>query len=64
MQRVLHVAQSRRADIVVANAIGLTSVWVNRPGHIFGRSGGGAEGAVPDYEVDSLGAVVALLQSG
>ena len=63
MDRVLHVAQSRRADIVVANAIGLTSVWVNRPGHIFGRVGRGAEEARPDYEVDSLAAVVRLLGS-
>ena len=64
MARVLHVAQSRRADIVVANAIGLTSVWVNRPGHVFGRTGRGADDAQPDYEVDSLAAVVALLDSG
>ena len=61
-QRVLHVAQSRRADIVVANAIGLKSVWVNRPGHIFGRTGQGAEGATPDLEVDSLAALAALLK--
>lgn len=63
MARVLHVAQSRRADIVVANEIGLTSVWVNRPGHIFGRTGHGAEGAMPNYEVDRLAAVVELLSS-
>ncbi|MEM7748985.1 MAG: HAD-IA family hydrolase [Pseudomonadota bacterium] len=63
MNRVLHVAQSRRADIVVANAIGLTSVWVNRPGHAFGRVGRGAETAQPDYEIDSLATLVTLLQS-
>ncbi|MCG8547697.1 MAG: HAD hydrolase-like protein [Alphaproteobacteria bacterium] len=63
MARVLHVAQSRRADIVVANAIGLTSVWVNRPGHIFGRVGRGAEAAKPDYEIDSLAGVVTQLGS-
>ena len=62
MTRVLHVAQSRRADIVVANAIGLTSVWVNRPGHMFGRVGRGAEEAKPDYEVDSLAGVVKQLE--
>jgi 2-haloacid dehalogenase len=61
MDRVLHVAQSRRADIVVANAIGLKCVWVNRPGHIFGRVGRGAEASRPDYEVDSLAAVVTML---
>ncbi len=60
--RVLHVAQSKRADIVVANEIGLKCVWVNRPGHIFGRRGQGAESAVPDFEVDSLAAVVTMLK--
>ena len=63
MHRVLHVAQSRRADIVVANAIGLSCVWVNRPGHIFGRGGRGAVSARPDFEVDSLAAVVDLLRA-
>ena len=62
MDRVLHVAQSRRADIVVANAIGLKSVWVNRPGHVFGRSGRGAEVAKPDFEADSLASVVRMLR--
>lgn len=52
--RVLHVAQSRRADIVPANRLGLRSVWVNRPGHSFGRHGDGAETARPDWEVASL----------
>jgi 2-haloalkanoic acid dehalogenase type II len=61
MNRVLHVAQSRRADIVVANAIGLACVWVNRPGHVFGKVGRGAEGAKPDYEADSLATVVQML---
>ncbi len=64
MERVLHVAQSRRADIVVANAIGLKSVWVNRPAHIFGRAGGGAETCKPHREVDSLAAVAAMLRGG
>jgi 2-haloalkanoic acid dehalogenase type II len=63
MDRVLHVAQSRRADIVVANAIGLKSVWVNRPGHVFGRIGRGAEDAKPDFEADSLATVVQMLNS-
>lgn len=64
MDRVLHVAQSRRADIAVANAIGLRCVWVNRPGHIFGRVGKGAEASSPDCEVDSLAGVVAMLKGG
>lgn len=62
-ERVLHVAQSRRADIVVANAIGLKCVWVNRPGHIFGRTGQGAETATPDVEVDSLATLVTMLKA-
>ena len=57
--RVLHVAQSRRADIVPANALGLTCVWINRPGHVFGRSG--AETAHPDYEAPSLAALAGHL---
>ena len=63
MERVLHVAQSRRADIVVANAIGLKTVWVNRPGHVFGRVGRGAEKAKPDFEAASLAEFVQLLKA-
>lgn len=63
MDRVLHVAQSRRADIVPANALGLTCVWINRPGHIFGRKGAGAESAKPDFESDSLAGLVALFDA-
>lgn len=62
MERVLHVAQSRRADIVVANAIGLASVWINRTGHLFGRTGGGAEAARPDWELGSLAGFVSALK--
>lgn len=64
MHRVLHVAQSKRADIVVANDIGLDCVWVNRPGHIFGLTGQGAEHAKPDIEVDSLATVVRMFEGG
>ena len=56
--KVLHVAQSRRADIVPANELGLTCVWVNRQGHQFGRTGDGAEMAHPDFEVPSLAALL------
>jgi len=62
MHRVLHVAQSRRADIVVANQIGLACVWVNRNGHTFGRAGQGAETARPDYEVGDLASLVGALK--
>ena len=60
-ERVLHVAQSRRADIVPANALGLCCVWVNRTGRVFGRTGQGAETATPDAEIDSLAGLVSLL---
>jgi len=52
--RVLHVAQSKRADIVPAIQLGLTCVWVERPRHVFGRVGGGAESALASYTVSSL----------
>lgn len=52
--RVLHVAQSKRADIVPAIELGLTCVWVERPGHVFGRKGDGAENIEATYHVSSL----------
>ena len=55
---VLHIAQSRRADVVPANELGLTCVWVNRRGHIFGRQGEGAEHSHPDFEVSSLASLL------
>lgn len=59
--RVLHVAQSLRADIVPANRLGLKCVWVHRPGGRLGLTGAGTEGAKPDLVVDSLLALVAHL---
>jgi 2-haloacid dehalogenase len=58
--RVLHVAQSKRADIVPATELGLTCIWVDRPGHIFGRQGGGAEKARATYRVSSLEELLGL----
>ncbi len=57
--RVLHVAQSLRADIVPARRLGLTTVWVDRPGSRLGRTG--AEGARPDFRVTDLAALAAAL---
>ena len=59
-ERVLHVAQSRYADIVPANQLGLKCIWVDRPGHVFGRRSGGAEGAKPTLTVPDLKAILAL----
>lgn len=53
-ERVLHVAQSKRADIVPATELGLTCVWVERPGHVFGRKGCGAESVRATYRLSSL----------
>jgi 2-haloacid dehalogenase len=53
-ERVLHVAQSRFHDIAPAQALGFTTVWVNRRS---GRTGAGATpeaGALPDLEVPDL----------
>lgn len=58
--RVLHVAQSRRADIVPANLLGIRCVWVNRKDHVFGREGDGAEAAKPDLEVPDLASILEL----
>lgn len=59
-ERVLHVAQSKRADIVPATELGLTCVWVERPGHVFGRRGAGAERAQATYCVSSLAQLLAF----
>ncbi len=53
-ERVLHIAQSKRADIVPATELGLTCVWVERAGHVFGRTGSGAETTKPNFRVTSL----------
>ncbi len=53
-EQILHVAQSLFHDIAPANAIGLTTVWVNRR---HGRSGFGAtppREATPDLEAPDL----------
>lgn len=62
--RVLHVAQSLRADIVPARALGLTTVWICRPGHAFGRRGRGAERARPDFTAPGLDALADVLCRG
>jgi 2-haloacid dehalogenase len=59
--RILHVAQSLRADIAPANKLGLTCVWVNRPGRLLGLSGEGVAGAKPNLTVSSLAELVASI---
>ena len=45
--RVLHVAQSLRADVRPANLLGQDVVWINREGRGLGHAGFGAELAEP-----------------
>lgn len=59
--RILHVAQSLRADIAPANKLGLTCVWVHRPGRLLGLSGEGVAGATPNLTVSSLAELVAAI---
>lgn len=57
--RILHVGQSRYHDVVPAQSLGLSTVWVNRPS---ARSGVGAvklADAHPDLEVSSLAELAA-----
>jgi 2-haloacid dehalogenase len=60
-ERILHVGQSLRADVVPANRLGLASVWVHRPGRVMGLSG--APDAKPDLTVSSLAELVELIGS-
>lgn len=46
-KRVLHVAQSLRADVRPANLLGQDVVWINREGRDLGHTGFGAELAEP-----------------
>ena len=55
--RILHIAQSLRADIVPANRLGLKTVWINRPGRGLGLTGHGAEMARPDWTFATMGAL-------
>ena len=56
--RVLHVAQSLRADVRPANLLGQDVVWINRTGRGLGHTGFGAELAVPMAKFNSMEAFV------
>lgn len=60
-QRVLHVAQSLRADVRPANLLGQDVVWINREGRGLGHSGFGAELAVPMETFQTMEAFVSEL---
>lgn len=53
-KRVLHVAQSLRADVRPVNLLGLDIVWINRTGRGLGHTGFGAELAVPMAEFPTM----------
>lgn len=63
--RVLHVGQSIYHDVVPAQALGLATVWVNRPSARPGVGAVKAADAKPDLEVSSLAALAqaALLEN-
>jgi 2-haloacid dehalogenase len=52
--RVLHVGQSLYHDVIPAQALGLATVWVNRPSARPGVGAVKAADAKPDLEVSSL----------
>jgi 2-haloacid dehalogenase len=57
--RILHVGQSLYHDVIPAQSLGLSTVWVNRPS---ARAGVGAVKAAqghPDLQVSSLGELAA-----
>lgn len=56
--RVLHVAQSRRADVRPCNLLGQAVVHIDRPGRSLGHTGFGAELAAADGRYDSMAAFV------
>lgn len=63
-ERWLHVGQSIYHDVIPAQAMGVSAVWVNRPSP---RAGAGATKAVagkPDLEVSSLKALAELVGLG
>ncbi len=52
--RVLHVAQSRRADVRPCNLLGQRVVRIDRPGKALGHTGFGAELAAPDARFETM----------
>ncbi len=60
-QRVLHVAQSLRADVRPANLLGQDVVWINRAGRGLGHAGFGAELAEPMATFATMKEFVATL---
>jgi 2-haloalkanoic acid dehalogenase type II len=60
-ERILHVGQSLRADILPANRLGLKCAWIHRPERLLGLSGEGVAEAKPDLTVASLHELVDVI---
>jgi|SRR5579863_241702 2-haloacid dehalogenase len=58
--RILHVGQSVYHDVIPAQALGLATVWVNRPSARAGVGAVKAAHAEPDLKVSSLEELAAL----
>jgi 2-haloacid dehalogenase len=61
--RILHVGQSIYHDVIPAQALGLATVWVNRPSARAGVGAVKAAHAEPDLEVASLAELAAAAMS-
>ena len=59
-QQWLHVGQSIYHDVIPAKALGIATVWVNRPSPRAGAGATKAASATPDVEVSSLAALADL----
>jgi 2-haloacid dehalogenase len=57
--RILHIGQSIYHDVIPAQALGLATVWVNRPSARAGVGAVKAAEATPDLEVSSLAELAA-----
>lgn len=51
---ILHVGQSLRADVIVANQLDVRCAWIKRPGRSLGSRAEDAVGAIPDITFDTL----------
>jgi 2-haloacid dehalogenase len=52
--RILHVGQSLRADVIPANQLGISSVWIKRPGRSLGSRPEDVVGAKPNLTVNTM----------
>lgn len=59
--RILHIGQSIYHDVIPAQALGLATVWVNRPSARAGVGAVKAAHAEPDLEVSSLAELAELV---